>query len=66
MKRNGVKNGGGKNGTKRPPAPETRTVAVEIEGGIRKRLRMYVAAHEVTIKAVVNEALDEYLGKRGA
>ena len=46
---------------------DEKTVGVDLTGAIRKRLRLYVAAHEgLTKKAVVNAALDEYLKKRGA
>jgi len=43
-----------------------RKVAVVLEGGIRKRLKVYVAGQDRKLKAVINEALDEYLRKRGA
>jgi hypothetical protein len=56
-----------KKGAKGPAAKAAaKNVGVEIADPIRKRLRMYVAASERTIKAVVNEAIDEYLRKRGA
>ncbi len=52
---------------KKPVPAETKTMAVEIDGALRRRLRIYIAAHdELTIKAVVNAALDEYLRKRSA
>lgn len=52
---------------KKATAWETKTVAVEVLGSIRKRLKAYIGAHEkLSVKAVVNEALDEYLRKRGA
>lgn len=45
---------------------EAKDVNVEVDGGIRKRLRVFVAEQDTTIKAVVNAALDEFLKKRGA
>lgn len=49
-----------------PPRPQTKDLNVELDGEIRRRLRIYVAKEEATIKAVVTAALDEYLTKRGA
>jgi hypothetical protein len=43
-----------------------RNVGVELLETVRRRLRLYTAAQDTTIKRVVNEALDEYLKKRGA
>jgi len=43
-----------------------RDLNVEVDGAIRRRLRVYVAQADTKIKAVVNAALDEYLKKRGA
>lgn len=54
---------------KRPeprPRPDAKDLNVEIDGEIRRRLRIYVASEDTTIKAVVNAALDDYLKKRGA
>ena len=46
---------------------ETKTIAVEILGALRKRLKAYIGGHEkLTVKTVLNDALDEYLKKRGA
>ncbi len=44
----------------------TRNVAVELPEQIRRRLKMFAATADKSIKGVVNEALDEYLKKRGA
>lgn len=53
--------------TKAPAAKDTaRNVGVELLEPIRRRLRLYTAAQDITIKRAVNEALDEYLKKRGA
>ena len=41
-------------------------MAVVLEGEIRRRLKVYVAEHDLKQKAVFNAALDEYLKKRGA
>ena len=43
-----------------------KNVGVELLEPIRRRLRLYTADRELTIKRAVNEALDEYLKKRGA
>ncbi len=52
---------------KKTPEPKAKKMAVLIEGLLRKRLRRYVAEDEsLTVKAVFNAALDEYLKKRGA
>ena len=51
---------------RKPPVEATKTIAVDLRESVRKRLRIYAAAHDVKIKTVVNEALDEYLKKRGA
>lgn len=47
------------------PAPPKK-VNVELEGEIRRRLKVYVAQRDMKIKDAFNEALDEYLSKRGA
>jgi hypothetical protein len=43
-----------------------RNVGVELLETVRRRLRLYTAAQDTTIKRVVNDAIDEYLKKRGA
>lgn len=50
----------------RGQAVEAKNVGVEILEPIRRRLKLYVAAHDKKIKAVVNEAIDDYLKRRGA
>ena len=45
---------------------KTKNIGVELLDPVRRRLRVYAAAQDITIKRVVNEALDEYLKKRGA
>lgn len=43
-------------------AKETRDLNVEVDEEIKRRLKLYVAANEkLTIKIVVNAALDAYL-----
>lgn len=51
---------------KKPADKGTRTMAVELTAQIRRRLKVYVAANDLRIKTVVNDALDEYLKKRSA
>ena len=44
-----------------------RKMAMAIKSTVRKRIRHYLAEHEgIRIKDLFNEALDEYLKKRGA
>jgi hypothetical protein len=50
---------------KRNGVPARKT-AVLLDGHLRQRLRLYVARSDLKIKAILNEALDEYLKKRGA
>lgn len=45
---------------------EARNMGIEILETVRKRLRRYATDNDLKIKAVVNDALDEYLKKRGA
>lgn len=51
---------------KKKNGPAPRKTAVLLDGQIRQRLRLYVAKSDLKIKAIFNEALDEYLKKRGA
>lgn len=51
---------------KKPAELAPRKVAVELEGEIRQRLKVYVAREDLKMKVVFNKALDEYLKKRGA
>lgn len=50
----------------KPTNDKLKGIGVEITEGVRKRLKVYVAAHDLKIKAVVNAALDEYLKKKNA
>jgi hypothetical protein len=45
---------------------EARNMGIEVLETIRKRLRRYATDNDLKIKVVVNEAIDEYLKKRGA
>lgn len=49
-----------------PPAKAPPTVAlnVRIEAGLDEAIRAYAAEYDSTVKAVVNQALDEYLTRR--
>lgn len=44
---------------------EARNMGIEILETVRKRLRRYATDNDLKIKAVVNDAIDEYLKKRG-
>lgn len=44
---------------------DAKEINVELTGEIRRRLRVYVAMHDLKIKAVVNAALDKYLPALG-
>lgn len=44
---------------------EAKEINVELAGPIRRRLKVYVATHDLKIKDVVNAALDRYLPALG-
>lgn len=49
------------------PADEPRVnFGARIRESVRKRARIYAAEHDVELRDVIDEAIDEYLHKRGA
>ncbi len=52
--------------TRQGPPEKTINIGVELRESVRRRLKLYAAKEDVKQKAVVNEAIDEYLKKRGA
>jgi predicted HicB family RNase H-like nuclease len=52
---------------KGPKQPENGPVtSVRIRAGLRKRAKVFAATQEISLSAVLESALDEYLKKRGA
>lgn len=51
-----------------PPAPKRapKVTSLRLDGDLHRRARHYSIENSVTLQAIVNEALDEYLKKRGA
>lgn len=52
--------------SKKPTEPAPALVSVRISKAIRTRVKTYAAKTERDMQQVLDEALDEYLKKRGA
>jgi predicted HicB family RNase H-like nuclease len=58
-----------KQGNPEPEQPEAEdrvNFSARVRASVRRRAKVYAATHDVNLQDLMDQALDEYLSKRGA